>query len=228
MPVRELALIYPTRPPDGPGNNLRSGSRSSTRLAGWVLTRSSTSRRPGAGRALRRPGRRARPDPGSAPGPGEAPRGSGCEDFAEVGSVVVAAVADGVGPRGRLSRTRRATRAIRRPPRPRGDCPRVGWRAGLRPLDFGQSPGRADCRGGRADPIRDGRYLKIGPTPRPSVAGDAGRPRAGARPRGDGAQATGLAARDVIMVGCPSGRCPAPSRGRRTCRGWELTGSLDR
>ena len=88
--------------------------------------------------------------------PEEAPRGSRCEDFAEVGSVVVAAVDDGVGPRGRPSRTLRPILAIRRPPRPRGDRARAGWGAGPRRMGPGQEMDRDKYRGGRADPIQDG------------------------------------------------------------------------
>ncbi len=79
-----------------------------------------------AGRSVAQGGGPA-PIPGPPRGPGEDPRGSRCEDFAEVGSVVVAAADDGVGPRGRPSRTRQPILDIRRPPPPpRGGRARAG------------------------------------------------------------------------------------------------------
>ena len=101
------------------------------------------------------PGGGPAPIPGPPRGPAEDPRGSRRDDTAAADPVVVAAADAGVGPRGRPCRTRRPTLAIRRPPRPRGDRARAGWGAGLRRMGSGHGPDRAECRGGRADPIQD-------------------------------------------------------------------------
>ena len=101
------------------------------------------------------PGGGPAPIPSPPRGPEEDPRVP-ARRLAAADPVVVAAVDDGVGPRGRPCRTRRPTLAIRRPPRPRGDRARAGWGEGLRRMGLGQGPDRAECRGGRADPIQDG------------------------------------------------------------------------
>jgi hypothetical protein len=93
------------------------------------------------------PGGRPAPIPGPPRGPAEDPRGSRRHDRAAADPAVVAAVDAGVGPRGRPCRTRRPTRAIRLPPRPRGDRAHVGWGAGLRPMGPKQEPDRARAAG---------------------------------------------------------------------------------
>ena len=94
----------------------------------------------------------------------------------------------------------------------------------------GRSRTARACRGGRADPIRDSRYLKTGPAPRRSVAGDApGRPRPRPRgpiPAGDGqlrrrAQAARHRDHGRVSFGC--GDPGARSREGRTCRRCEPT-----
>ena len=179
--------------------------------------------RSGAGRALRRPGRRARPEAPRRPrvGPGVRTLPSSVRSSSRrptpwsglPGPPLPHAATDPRHPP--LSAAARARGGVGRGP------PDAGVRAGAGSRRVPGRPGRSHA----GWPISKNR---ASPPPVRRRGCRAAPPRAGAHPRGDGRRATGLGRVIVIMVGCPSGRCPAPASGRRTCRGCELTGSLDR